>query len=311
MPYFDNVLVIANPAARNGEGGRGAALLHAADAAGVSPFRRFRVAFTHAPGHAKELAAAAEGFSSVVALGGDGVVHEAMAGLMAIPREKRPVFGLIPCGNGNDYARTLGMPLDFDGALRALSSARPRATDAGLVNGEPFVQTLSFGLDAAIALGTHERRIRTKKTGTRLFLEEGIDQLLFHRQEYACRLSLDGGRETRASLFLFAVQIGPSYGGGFKVCPDADPCDGLFDYCIAHPPISLAKAARVFLKAKDGKHTGYTDVLTFGRAAELSLSFDTPPAVQADGEALAGRHFEISMRPREIDVLFATEGAGA
>ena len=110
-------------------------------------------------------------------------------------------------------------------------------------------------------------------------------------------------------IHIVAVQIGPTYGGGFKVCPGADPHDGLFDYCIAHPPIGPLKAAKVFLKAKEGRHTGYADVLSFGRAARLALSFDEEPPVQIDGEAAHGRRFEISMLPREIDVLFANEGA--
>ena len=134
-----------------------------------------------------------------------------------IPRDQRPVLGLVPCGNGNDYARTLGMPFAFDAAFAALSRAVPRAVDVGIVNGTPFMQTLSFGLDAAIALGTHERRVKTGHMGTRLFLEEGIEQLVFHRDEYPYELSIDGAASERSSMFLFAVQIGPTYGGGFDL----------------------------------------------------------------------------------------------
>lgn len=309
MRRLGNALAIVNPAAQNGNGARSAAFLRYAAASCASPFCSLRVETTRSPGHAAELARSSAAFDTLVVVGGDGVVHEAVAGLLDIPRGRRPTLGLIPCGNGNDYARTLGMPLDYEQAFFRLADAVSRPADVGLANGVPFMQTLSFGLDAAIALGTHERRERTGRTGTRLFLEEGMVQLAFHRDEYAFGLSVDGTPEARLSMLLFAVQIGPTYGGGFKVCPGADPHDGLFDYCIAHPPIGPLKAAKVFLKAKEGRHTGYADVLSFGRAARLALSFDEEPPVQIDGEAAHGRRFEISMLPCEIDVLFANEGA--
>lgn len=304
MRRLGNALAIVNPAAQNGNGARGAAFLRYAGASDASPFRSLSIETTREPGHARALAASAGSYDTVVVVGGDGVVHETVAGLLEIPRAQRPVLGLVPCGNGNDYARTLGMPFTFDAAFAALSRAVPRAVDVGIVNDTPFMQTLSFGLDAAIALGTHERRVKTGHMGTRLFLEEGIEQLVFHRDEYPYELSIDGSASERSSMFLFAVQIGPTYGGGFAICPEADPFDGAFDCCIAHPPIGFARAARLFLKAKDGKHTGSTDVLSFCRAERLTVSFASPPPAQVDGERIVGDRFDISILPREIDVLF-------
>lgn len=102
-------LAIVNPAARNGDGARGAAFLRYAAGSAAAPFEGIQIETTREAGHATALAAQASNFDCVLAVGGDGVVHETLAGLMRIPREKRPAFALIPCGNGNDYARTLGM----------------------------------------------------------------------------------------------------------------------------------------------------------------------------------------------------------
>lgn len=308
MHRFENALAVVNPAARNGDGARKAEFLRSAAASGESPFRALSVATTQAPGHAEALAASAAGHDVLLVAGGDGVIHEAVAGLLRIPRAERPALAVLPCGNGNDFARTLGMPVDERRAIETLSTARRGAIDVGLANGEPFVQTLSFGLDAAIAVGTHERRRRTGRTGTLLFLEEGIEQLVFHRDAYAYSLAEDGAAPRDGAMLLFAVQLGPTYGGGFRICPDADPADGLFDYCIAHPPLGLLRATSIFLKAKNGAHTGHTDVLSFGRAETLSIRFDAAPPVQIDGEAASGRTFDVSILPRELDVLFPTEG---
>lgn len=231
MQNLGKVLVIANPAARNGEGKRAAEYVRSASATLSSEAFDFRM--TESPGQATRDAAGARGYDTVLVLGGDGVIHEAVGGLMQLPREERPTLGVIPCGNGNDYARTLGMGLDWRDALSRLVFAEARQVDVGLCNGEPFVQTLSFGLDAAIALGTHERRRRTGTHGTLLFVEEGVSQLARNRTAYDYVCSFDGGASQEGSMLLFAVQVGPTYGGGFRICPDADPADGRFDVCIA------------------------------------------------------------------------------
>ena len=109
MTSMGKTLAIVNPAARNVDGARGAAFLRYAAGSAVAPFEGIQIETTREAGHATALAAQASNFDCVLAVGGDGVVHETLAGLMRIPREKRPAFALIPCGNGNDYARTLGM----------------------------------------------------------------------------------------------------------------------------------------------------------------------------------------------------------
>lgn len=314
-----SVLVVVNPAAQNGEGARAAAWLRErAQADGETD--RIGVVETERPGHAAELArrAGERGVSAVVACGGDGVFHEALQGLMAAPRSARPAFGVLPCGNGNDFARTVGMPrTGVADAWRALQDASPRAFDVGVCNGEFFLQTLSFGVDAAIALGTRQLRERTGREGTRLFLEEGVDQLLHHRDVFECTLRLpdaegvstfpDAGgapsRTVRAQVHLMAVQLGPTYGGGFAVCPGARPDDGAFDVCLCRAPLGFVHAGFLFLLAKNGRHQRFTREFSFYRAPSLRVEFDREPPVQIDGEPLHGAVFDVRTVPAALDVL--------
>src|SRR5688500_13091591 len=68
-------------------------------------------ATTDQPQHAMQLAreAGEEGYDVVVAIGGDGTVHEIVNGLMQVPREQRPTLGIIPVGSGNDFAANVGV----------------------------------------------------------------------------------------------------------------------------------------------------------------------------------------------------------
>ncbi len=308
------MLVVVNPAARNGAGRQPAAWLRAnarVDGRGAA----VRVVETERAGQAVEIARAASPFRTVVACGGDGLLHEVVQGLMAIPRPSRPALGVLPCGNGNDFARTVRMPrTGVSDAWRALQGTVAVPFDVGVCNGEHFLQTLSFGVDAAIALGTQRRRERTGHEGTRLFLEEGLDRLLNHRDVYACDIRLldEHGavvRTVQERVHLMAVQVGPTYGGGFAVCPDADPTDGAFDVCACRAPLGFFRATCLFLLAKGGRHRRFERGFAFFRAPGLRVSFDREPPVQIDGERLRGRSFDVRTLPGALDVLVANEGA--
>lgn len=295
------VLLVVNPTANSG---RARALESRARTAllACDTTRSVEVRRTHAAGDGEEIARAAAAFDTVVALGGDGIAHEVAGGLMDIRFADRPAFALIPCGSGNDFARTLGMSLDPDQALRQFETMNERVYDIGTCNGERFCETLSFGMDAAIALDTVERRVRTGKTGTALYMASGFDQMLHHRTPRMARISIDGSNPERLCVLLLAVQVGRTYGGGFAICPEADPTDGVLDVCWAKAPVGLVRTAIVFLRAKDGHHVGDPHMV-FERARHVVLEFDEEPPAQIDGEPIYGTRFEIGIEPAALRVL--------
>ena len=300
MSALGKVLLIANPSACNGAAAqateRAASLLR--ERLGEDAVV---VARTAGPRHACELAARAEGAQTVVALGGDGVIHEAANGLMSRPVEERPSFGIIPVGTGNDYARALGVPVDVDRAVEVLCESAPRPTDVGCANGQYFVETLSFGVDAAIALDTVDRRVRTGRTGTAVYVEAGVDQLTHHLDKRPYTARFDGELAAGVSI-TYAVQIGPYYGGGFKICPDASLDDGQLDVCISHPPAGPARAVLIFACAKGGKHLGFKQV-EMRRCQTLHLEFEEVPPAQIDGERIEASAFDVSVEPGALMVL--------
>lgn len=303
-------LLIANPSAQRGNGAEAARIAHGLL---VEWLGEDNVGFelTERPGHAADLAATASprGFATVIALGGDGVIHETVNGLMRISADDRPRFGLIPVGSGNDYARTVGMSESVPDAVVQFLDAPDVALDVGCCNGEHFVETLSFGLDAAIALATVERRARTGEQGTVLYLKSGIDQLLHHLDTFACTATLDDARTIEVPVHLLTIQIGPTYGGGFRICPEADPTDGLFDICYAKAPMRVPEATFKFLRAKNAHHTKFKDIF-FERAARIELSFDRRPPCQIDGEAHVADSYSVSIERQALRVMAPALGKG-
>lgn len=305
MTYeFGNTLLIANPAARSG---RGAQRIDQAEAElqRALPAGAFTLAITERPHHAKELAAAAQDFHTVLALGGDGLVNEVANGLMEHDAARRPVLGVIPAGSGNDYGRAIGISTDPVHACEQLLGGTARPVDVGRVNDRWFVETLSFGLDAAIALETTSLRERTKRRGSLLYLESGFDQLFHHLRTWDYTASFDGGEGLSGESVTFAVQLGPYYGGGFKICPAASLDDGTFSICIAHPPVSLARAVLIFLCAKGGHHRRFAQ-MEFRQARTVHVEFAEAPPAQVDGEQLTARTFDIAIEPGALRVIHPT-----
>lgn len=307
MQGLGRVAIIANPVAQSGAAAAVAERFEKTLCERI-PESECNMHLTRHAGHAIEIASElGDRYDTIVAIGGDGLVHEAVNGLMRIPKDVRPKLAVVPTGSGNDYALTLGMSTDADAAMRQILECNVRSFDVGCVNGEYFAETLSFGIDAAIAIDTMEKRKRTGRRGTILYMESGKDQLLhhLHRNSYNVRFEGVPGRgtvEASGESYIFAVQIGKTYGGHFKICPDADPQDGLFDICYTRGSLSAAKALCIFVLARFGLHARFKR-FTFLKASGLTIDFDKPPAAQADGEKIEGEHFDIAISPRALDVI--------
>ena len=297
-----HTLVIANPASQSGAGAEGAEFVRRTLAAYESATDGFDVRLTTGPKAATDMAAAATSFDTVLALGGDGVIHEVVNGLMKMDSSVRPRLGIIPLGSGNDYARTLGMVSNApDKSLAQILQGVPRRIDLGLVNGTYFDETLSFGVDAAIAIDTMERRLATGAHGTRLFAASGVDVI---RREMRCwpfRATIDG-EPLEGNSIIFAIQVGPTYGGGFRICPDAVADDGLLNICYSEGSPSTIEALGILARARVALHTG-SRYLNFRTASSIVIDFEGEPPCQTDGERCEGSHFEISCAQRAIEVI--------
>ena len=312
-------LIIANPAAQAGAAAETGEQLQRFCELYVRDGSTFQLAMTERPRHAVRMARLAAGYDTVIAVGGDGIVHEVANGLMGIEAQARPTMGVVPVGSGNDYARTLGLrEATRERDMGALLSCEPAALDVGRIEYVPspgasagggatrteyFVQTLSFGMDAAIALGTYELRRTTGLIGAPLYLASGFNAAGRHYRDYPLMASFDGAPAERMRAVAFAVQLGPTYGSGFRICPEADPADGLLDVCYIAGPMPRAHAIALLLKAKGGHHLRDKSVHTRRvRSASFTFESDDYP-IQADGELIRASRLSVGILPGVLRVL--------
>jgi YegS/Rv2252/BmrU family lipid kinase len=297
-------LVIANPAASSGKGAQAAEFVGRFLDAYPAATRAHKLIYTQGPLDAVRLAREARGVDTVVALGGDGVIHEVVNGLMERPRADRPNLAIIPMGSGNDYARTLGMEMNNPSAsLSQLVSGRIEQVEVGRVNQSYFMQTLSFGLDAAVALDTVDRRqAKTSQEGEELFITSCLKIFSRSSKGWRCNASFDGGKIEQLRSIIFAMQVGPTYGGGFKICPDASPTDGLLDTCynVKNPPAAWTLA--LVGSARFGLHT-HSSCVKMRRFSHADLTFESEPPCQMDGERLVAKRFVVDVVPKALSVV--------
>src|SRR5512143_135570 len=90
------------------------------------------------PTHATELAqqAGEQGYDMVIAMGGDGTVHEVVNGLMRVPQDRRPALGVVPVGSGNDFAHAINVPMKSHLALARALSGEVSTIDIGVMTDE-------------------------------------------------------------------------------------------------------------------------------------------------------------------------------
>lgn len=257
--------------------------------------------YTKHSGHAFEIAKDSAKYDSVIVVGGDGVVHETASGIMHIEKSKRPTFGVIPVGSGNDYARSLGISFKAKKAIEQLMHSKICAVDVGKCNDEYFVETLSLGLDAGIAIDTMKAREKNQEKGFKLYFKCGVNRIKNHFYNFNFKAELDGKRKITGESVILAIQIGRTYGGGFIITPKAKMDDGKFDICYSQNIKSRKKLLALFTRAVKGKHAGSKHVC-FDRAKNIKLEIDMDVPCQLDGEEYSSKKLDIKTIPSALSV---------
>jgi len=292
------MLVIGNPHAGHG---RGARVLSQVEAYLDDHRIAHRTVHSTHPGHVTDLAAeaAAAGESTLVVIGGDGTLFEALNGMVRAGRFV-PV-AQIPVGSGNSFIKDLGIETVDDG-LRALAEGRKRAVDIGRVRSQSgvyhFVNLVGAGFVANVA----SRAIRFKAFGDASYTIGVLLELLVLRSA-PLRLTVDGKESVRDAIFI-EVCNSRKTGGDMIMAPSAEVDDGLFDVVIARA-VSRRTLLKLFPLIFKGTHVLDPHVETF-RCKRISLSFDVPQKVTPDGEIVGTTPIDIEVVPRALEVYALT-----
>jgi len=256
----------------------------------------YDIEFTHEPLEAVDLAQkdAHEGYDVVVAFGGDGTINEVVNGLIG----SEVTLGVIPCGSGNDFARSLDISRNIKAAVEVLKAGATKSIDLGKLNGRYFANGLGIGFDAFV---NYQSTLMTKIKGQARYLSS-IVKSLFQYESVEMEIKYNGTSHL-GKTFLVAIGNGFSIGGGFRLTPDAILTDGCFDVCRVDD-VGLGTILRHFPKLLNG-HIGQVKQVQLGRSPELKVSSDKPLPVHMDGEiySMSAREIIVQLVPQALRVI--------
>jgi len=295
---------VLNPAA-----GRGAA------ARALDPIARefhhqgwsVEVERTERPGHGAGLAAGAGqgGAQRIVAVGGEGTVHEVANGLLRHGlggRGEDVALGVVPIGSGNDFAKLVGVyrhtPVR---AVRRLVTAQTARFDAGLVCDEYFVNSVGFGFGPEVV------RVRNAMPGLSGFASYFVPVLRAFARFRPPRLEVRArGFAETGNMMMVEVCNGTTAGGSYRFAPDAQPGDGRLDVCLVRR-VSLLRFLMALPRVMRGTHATMREVALFQTREVAIRSLDGPLLLHVDGELREpdARECTVRVEPGRLKVMVA------
>ena len=283
---------IINPAAGNGEAKNTINLIHSKlEDTGLE----YSISISGYVGDVERLSVEAveNGYTDIVAVGGDGTVLEAFNGLF----NKNVNLGLIPAGTGNDFVKMININKNFEEAIDKIIEGNTKVIDIGVVNDTHFLNVVGMGIDGEIVKKTEQVKKIIK--GSPAYIYSTFSTLI----NYKCknvRIEIDGEVYNR-KVYLVAVGNGKYFGGGMMVTPGAELDSENFEIVIINE-MARSKFAILFRKVFSGNHVHEDPVEVF-YGKNVNITSEDPLMVNADGNIIGESVANIHILPKAQRII--------
>lgn len=261
-------------------------------------------------GDAADIAEQSEtmGISHVIACGGDGTVSEVVNGLMRLPHDRRPALGIVPLGSANDFATSVGLPLEPGPALEAAMRLNAYPIDVVRVTaGASDTSATSYCINMTTGGFGAEITSSTPKMLKRM-LGGGAYSLMgalkaWRHRSYRGTLHWDE-KEEAASLLLLAIGNGRQSGGGQVLAPRSKLDDGRLDVLLVKDFKSITELSKIIGELQNFPYDGrFVRYFTTTQLALTTQPDDPPWPLTLDGEARSYDHFCAEVVPLALRVV--------
>lgn len=308
-------LVVLNPMA-----GHGAALkmFPQVDEALRRSGMEFDVAYTRATMHAVQIAwdAPKQGYERIIAVGGDGIVHEVLNGLMRASEEGETIaLGIIPLGTGNDFIKSIPPALnpgqtrdDWKACIPRVTSPKTALADVGKITvdvptpGVPHPQYFTNGTDVGFGALVAKAIRGIPLTGMGAYMVAVMQVLLDYGLPHI-KLTIDDKEVIEFNTTLTAVTNGRCFGSSFWLTPMAEITDGELNIVMADT-LSRVGIVQIIPQLMKGTHLNHPAV-KFRKARKVIIESPNPLIMEADGEMPFhdARRMQIEILPRRLRVM--------
>jgi diacylglycerol kinase (ATP) len=289
--------VIINPAAGRGRARRMRPSIEAA----LAQLHDVRIMETRSSGEETQLAAVAvrSGAERILIVGGDGTCSR-VADVLVRAKSSSAV-AVIPCGTGNDFAKTLGLGhLSVTEILGLISEGESTRIDVGSADGHLFINSCGFGFDPSVLEASNRVRFLN---GDAVYIYAALRQLFTYRGIEVSANGVHG--ESDGRMLMVTVSNGRWLGGAFRIAPRASVLDGKLDACFVSDS-NLSSRVKLFVRAMAGNHLAMPSVSS-ACVEELTLTFAGNPSMEMDGELrrATSRTVRIECIPKALTVIAA------
>ena len=224
------------------------------------------------------------GAKQIVAIGGDGTLHEVINGF---DNFEEVTLGLIPCGTGNDFAHALGLPKDPLKAIDLIIDGQAKFTDFMQLPTVRGINVVGMGIDVDV-LSRYSKLKRKNKFGYTWCLIKTL--MNFDYVNFEAEVN---GQTKSYRSFIVAIANGNVYGGGIPICPPANPTDNLLNL-VTVKEIKKSKILFALIKLLKGK------LLTLPQAEQvtckkITIQAKSPYIVNVDGELYPDIPFDVQI----------------
>ena len=268
----------------------------------------FELVVSEGPGLITGLAeqAVRQGFSPVIAAGGDGTIGEAVNGLARAAKTEKDLLGplgILPLGTANDLVYNLGLPLDLQTAAQIIKTGNTKRMDVGKVNDRYFANNSAAGLEPYVT--TKQVRI-TWISGILRYLVAAVWAIM-ERPNWVAEIKWDDG-EYHGPVSLVTIGNGSRSGGVFYMIPHADPFDGKLTFVYGYRSTRLAMLGTLprAMKPAAGSYVEMDGIIE-QNATWIKIHLENPSPAHTDGELFSNaiQDLEYSIYPGRLQVLMA------
>ena len=260
---------------------------------------------------AEELATNAiiNGTDYLIAVGGDGTMHEVVNGVMNVPNEKREnlIVGLLPVGSGNDFARCLNLSKKVSYLHSMIKNDRTIKIDVGrmecrsLQNEDKVYYSINIadvGLGAEVAKKVNEG---DKTYGPNIaFFAATINTFLAYKRKKIKVTSEEFNYE--GNVLVLCLANGKYFGSGLGISPHSKISDGKFSITLAGN-VSLFDYLKNLIKIRRCIPLNHPQIY-YGETVNCMVEpVGAPCLIEADGELIGKLPLRATMLHKEINFL--------
>ena len=269
-----SIKLIINPAAGRGKASKlSKRVIYEFEKRGID----FDYEYSAKPRHAVEISRkASTEFQKVIAVGGDGTVNEVGEGLVG----SDAIFGVIPLGSGNDFAKENGIPSKISDAVGVILSNNFHLIDVIKVNDRVSLNTAGVGFNGIVS--EVAKSVKYLK-GMSVYIWSVVKTAVRYKS-IPLKISING-RLIEDNIFMVSICNSKSEGGGFIIAPNAKNDDGLFDVTIIRHT-GYTKLLLNLNKALTGNLNKLKEVETI-KGNSILIESEYPMPVHVDGEVIS------------------------